>query len=54
MHEVVHRLAALREHLHRLRDATEDTWDDVKTGMEAAWEDLMAAVYSASSKMKLP
>ena len=54
VHEVERRLAAVREHVHRLRDATEDTWDDVKTGVEAAWEDLMAAAYSASSKIKLP
>jgi uncharacterized coiled-coil DUF342 family protein len=38
--------------LQRLRDATEGAWEDLKAGLELAWEALGEAVHSAKSHFK--
>ena len=41
-----------REQLKKLQEASGDAWDDLKDGVEAAWESLGAAIQSAKSHFK--
>lgn len=38
------KLAAVNAKLHEIAGATDDKWDDVKTGAEHVWSDLKQAV----------
>jgi uncharacterized coiled-coil DUF342 family protein len=41
-----------REQLDELRSAGEDAWEDVKAGVELAWQDLQDAFQRAAAKFK--
>ena len=38
--------------LVELRNASEDAWEDIKVGLESAWDSLGSAMKSALSKFK--
>jgi hypothetical protein len=43
---------AAREKLGELKRAGEDAWEDIKSGMDLAWESLGDAMKSARSRFK--
>ena len=43
---------SVQEKLKELKGAGEDSWEDVKAGVDLAWESLREAVKSASSRFK--
>ena len=43
---------AAEEKLARLERAGDDAWEDVKAGVESAWDSLADAVKSASARFK--
>jgi hypothetical protein len=38
--------------LHKLKNAGDEAWEDMKTGAEKAWDEVKAAFHAAMSKFK--
>ncbi|HEX9776876.1 MAG TPA: coiled coil domain-containing protein [Geopsychrobacteraceae bacterium] len=55
-HEMIETLktkqAAAKNKLAELHNASDDSWEDLKEGVENAWKSLNAAVKSAASRFK--
>lgn len=44
--------AAAKKKLAQLKEAGDDTWEDLKAGIENAWDSLSKAMKSTASKFK--
>lgn len=52
MEELRHRRDEAREKLSHLQGASENAWEDIKCGLDMAWESISQAVESARSRFK--
>lgn len=50
--EIKAKKSLVDEKLSKLKEASEDAWEDLKAGAEEAWDSLSEAIKSAASRFK--